>query len=106
MVYTYALIYYFDSTSSSEDVYNSCIDGRMIADDDDYSYCTALVESAGLEMWETSDIESACEKGEIAMQAKCDPTTATECHACAWTIAYIYTKYDTYTDQSLENVYL
>jgi hypothetical protein len=39
------------------------------------------------------------------MQELCDPDTATVCHACAWTIDYMFTKYDSYTSYNLEYIF-
>jgi hypothetical protein len=36
------------------------------------------------------------------MWEECDPDTATECHACAWVLNYLFEKYSTDYDTTLD----
>ena len=36
------------------------------------------------------------------MWEECDPDTASECHACAWVLNYLFEKYSTDYDTTLE----
>ena len=95
--------------------YESCIDSMMFQDYT--SYCkTDIVPLylGNLTLWNTDAKLTACEDGGVQMMAQCNttslsqPDTATSvpaCDPCAFTLSFLFAKYEAYVQSLLEIIF-
>ena len=88
-----------------ETVYDSCVDDNLIADGTDY--CDSnLLTNLNMSVWSDENLESACDEAVEAMQDYCEAQDSDEaCYACAYTISYLFSKYDKYLESAFESIF-
>ena len=73
---------------------------------DPSSYCKTSVVTKGLDfiLWNEESKLKACEEGGEQMITKCKDTNI-QCNPCAYTVAYMFAKYEKSVETALENIF-
>ncbi len=74
--------------------------------EDPSSYCRTAIVSKGLDftLWNQESKLKACEEGGDQMLTQCKDAN-TLCNPCAYTVAYMFAKYEKSVETTLENIF-
>lgn len=70
------------------------------------SYCKRAIVTKGLDflLWSEETKLKACQEGGEQMLTQCKDTSA-QCNPCAYTVAYMFAKYEKAVETTLENMF-
>lgn len=90
--------------AQEESSYEQCVDESMSADAEAGTYCETIISTALFTLWSTTTEDNTCIAAEEAMVTECADSTST-CYPCAYTLSYVWTKYEDYVETTLETIY-
>ncbi|CDW78257.1 UNKNOWN [Stylonychia lemnae] len=131
-IYAYVLNYHMYLNSMEEKIFERCVDSKFF--EDPTKYCSkSIVGNLNLTLWGQTQKDKACEEGAIKMQQMCNAALAAqlaenigaegsddqevdseavqevknkeECYPCAYTISYIFSKYENYLTATIEEIF-
>eukprot|EP00347_Sterkiella_histriomuscorum_P023738 403333557 len=112
--YAYVLVYHMYLNSMEERIFEKCVDSKL--QEDPLKYCTrSIVSNLNLTLWSQGSKDKACSEGAVKMQEKCNNTQSVSgtgdgvktdgCYPCAFTISYVFAKYEKFLTTSIEGVF-
>jgi len=104
-VYTYSLLFHINHNALEEIIFERCVDSMMLQDPLSYCRNSVVTKSLDFTMWNDDTKIKACEEGGEQMLAKCKEGGTQACNPCAYTVAYMFAKYEKQVDNVLENLF-
>jgi len=85
-------------------IFEKCVDSKLL--DNPLVYCNkTIIGNLNLTLWTASHKIKACNEGGDLIQTQCNQPGSKECYPCAYTISYIFSKYEKYIVTVMEGTF-